>query len=131
MLTFAQMTIMNLSTDRAIMVLGQIMIGVLILVLIGLITYFKKWRYLWKEWLTSLDPKKIGVMYLIVSTIMLLRGLADAGLIRIQQALSSGGAHGVVSSDHFQQVFTAHGTIMIFFVAMGVIFGLMNLLIPL
>lgn len=131
MLQFAQMTIFNLSTDRAIMVFGQIMMGVLILLLIGLITYFKKWRYLWKEWLTSLDPKRIGIMYLIVSAVMLLRGLADAGLIRMQQALSSGEAHGVVASDHFQQVFTAHGTIMIFFVAMGVIFGLMNLLIPL
>jgi len=66
-----------------------------------------------------------------VAALMLLRGLADAGMMRAQQALSSGEAHGFLTSDHFQQIFTAHGTIMIFFVAMGAIFALFNLLIPL
>jgi cytochrome o ubiquinol oxidase subunit 1 len=131
MFSLAQMTVFNLSTDRLILLTGQIGVAVGILLILGLLTYFKKWRWIWKEWVTSLDPKKIGIMYLIVSTVMLLRGLADAGLVRLQQILSVGDAQGVVSSDHFQQVFTAHGTIMIFFVAMGVIFGLMNLLIPL
>lgn len=94
------------------------------------LTYFKKWKWLWNEWLTSLDPKKIGVMYLFVALIMLLRGAADAGMMRAQQALASGGG-GFLSSDHFQQIFTAHGTIMIFFVAMGLMFGLINLVLPL
>lgn len=99
--------------------------------IVGLITYFKRWRWLWREWITSLDPKKIGVMYMIVAGVMLLRGVADAGMMRVQQALSVGDSTGILSSDHFQQIFTAHGSIMIFFVAMGFMFGLINLLVPL
>jgi len=99
--------------------------------IIALLTYFKRWKWLWKEWLTSLDPKKIGVMYIIVALVMLLRGLADAGMMRAQQAISVGSNHGFLSSDHFQQIFSAHGTIMIFFVGMGLMFGLINLVLPL
>jgi hypothetical protein len=95
------------------------------------LTYFKKWKWLWKEWLTSLDPKRIGVMYIIVAVAMLLRGAADALMMRVQQATSVGDSSGIISSDTFQQVFTAHGTIMIFFVAMGLMFGLINLIVPL
>ncbi|HET8690232.1 MAG TPA: cbb3-type cytochrome c oxidase subunit I [Candidatus Saccharimonadales bacterium] len=101
------------------------------LVVVALLTYFKKWRWLWREWLTSLDPKKIGVMYLIVGGLMLLRGGADVLMMRAQQATSVGSSHGIVTADTFQQVFSAHGTIMIFFVAMGIMFGLINLLVPL
>ena len=101
------------------------------LAVIALLTYFKRWKWLWKEWLTSLDPKKIGVMYIIVALVMLLRGLADAGMMRAQQAVAVGSNHGFLSSDHFQQIFSAHGTIMIFFVAMGLMFGLINLVLPL
>ncbi len=97
---------------------------------IGLITYLKKWRWLWREWLTSLDPKKIGVMYIVVSVVMLLRGVIDAMMLRTQQALAAS-APGFIDADHFQQVFTAHGTIMIFFVAMGVMFGIINIILPL
>ena len=96
-----------------------------------LITYLKRWRWLYKEWLTSLDPKKIGVMYIIVAVIMGLRGLGDAAMMRVQQALATGGNEGILTSDHFQQIFTAHGTIMIFFVAMGLMFGIINLVLPL
>ncbi len=115
---------------RDMVVLGGVvtMLGAL-LTIIALVTYFKKWRYLWTNWFTSLDPKKIGVMYLIVAIIMLLRGLGDALLMRVQQVLGAGG-EGILHSDHFQQIFSAHGTMMIFFVAMGVIFAMMNLLIP-
>ena len=102
-----------------------------IVVIIGLLTYFKRWKWLYKNWLTSLDPKKIGVMYIIISMAMLLRGLADVLLLRTQQATSVGAAHGIVNSNHFQQIFSAHGTIMIFFVAMGLMFGLINLILPL
>ncbi|HYH75837.1 MAG TPA: cytochrome o ubiquinol oxidase subunit I [Candidatus Saccharimonadales bacterium] len=108
--------------------LSMVLIGA---TLVGLLTYFKKWKWLWKEWLTSLDPKKIGIMYLIVAAVMLLRGLADAGMMRAQQVLSVGDSQGILSSDHFQQVFSAHGSIMIFFVAMGFMFGLINLILPL
>lgn len=99
--------------------------------LVGLITYLKRWKYLWTEWLTSLDPKRIGVMYIIVVLLMFFKGFADALLMRVQQALSVGEMHGIVSSEHFQEIFSAHGTTMIFFVGMGVVFGLMNLIVPL
>ncbi len=102
-----------------------------ILVLIAALTYFKKWGYLWREWFTSLDPKKIGVMYLVVAAIMLLRGLADALMLRAQQAVFATSPHSPISPELFQQVFSAHGTIMIFFVAMGIIFGMINLIVPL
>lgn len=109
---------------------GQIsMILAGLTVAIGL-TVFKKWKWLWNNWLTTLDPKRIGVMYLFVATIMLLRGFGDAVMMRAQQAIASGNS-GFLSSEHFQQVFTAHGTIMIFFVAMGLMFGLINLVLPL
>jgi cytochrome o ubiquinol oxidase subunit 1 len=111
--------------------IGQIMMVGGTLAIIGLITFFKRWKWLWKEWLTTLDPKRIGVMYLVVAVLMLLRGLSDALMMRTQQVVSVGDSHGILSSDSFQQVFSAHGTIMIFFAAMGIIFGLFNLLIPL
>lgn len=98
------------------------------LFIFALLTYTKRWKWLWKEWLTSLDPKKIGVMYIVVALLMLLRGLADAGMMRAQQALNT---LGFLDPDHFQQIFTAHGTIMIFFVAMGLMFGIINLVLPL
>lgn len=100
------------------------------LLVIALLTYLKKWKWLYREWLTSLDPKKIGVMYLVIAVIMLLRGLGDALLMRVQQALAADSS-GLLTSDHFQQIFSAHGTIMIFFVAMGMIFALFNLIVPL
>jgi cytochrome o ubiquinol oxidase subunit 1 len=96
-----------------------------------LLTVTKRWKWLWREWLTTLDPKRIGVMYLVVAGLMMLRGLTDALMMRAQQATSVGDSSGILSSDQFQQVFSAHGTIMIFFAAMGIIFGLMNLIVPL
>lgn len=96
-----------------------------------LITYLRRWRWLWDNWLTSLDAKKIGIMYIIVAIVMLIRGVADAGMLRLQTALAVNGADGPFSTDTFQQVFTAHGTIMIFFVAMGLAFGLINCVLPL
>jgi cytochrome o ubiquinol oxidase subunit 1 len=102
-----------------------------VLALVGLVTYLKRWHWLYREWLTSQDPKKIGVMYIIVATTMLLRGIADALMLRTQQATSVGSSHGIISAATFQQVFSAHGTIMIFFVAMGLMFGILNLIVPL
>lgn len=128
---FGHLDLINPFQHGVIIAFGQISMVMIVLGIIAAITYFKKWQWLWKEWLTTLDPKRIGIMYIIVAAVMLLRGLADAGMMRAQQALSNGNASGILTSEHFQQVFTAHGTIMIFFVAMGVIFGLFNLLIPL
>lgn len=115
----------------AIMAGGAVTVVGAVLSVAVLLTVTKRWKWLWKEWLTSVDPKKIGVMYIILSGLMLLRGLADVIMMRAQQALASGDAHGILSADHFQQVFSAHGTIMIFFVAMGFMFGLINLVVPL
>ena len=100
-------------------------------IVIALLFYFKKWKWLWKEWITSLDPKKIGMMYIVCVLIMFLKGIADALMMRVQQALSVGDSYGILTSTHFQEVFSAHGTTMIFFVAMGFMFGIMNLIIPL
>lgn len=106
---------------------GVATMGLSGLLVAGLLTYFKRWKWLYKEWLTSLDPKKIGVMYIIVALIMLLRGASDAAMMRTQQALNT---DGILNAEHFQQIFSAHGTIMIFFVAMGLMFGLINLVVP-
>jgi cytochrome o ubiquinol oxidase subunit 1 len=100
-------------------------------IIVGALTYTKRWGWLWREWVTSLDHKKIGIMYLAVSLLMLVRGMSDALLIRLHQALAAGDAPGILASEHFQQIFTAHGTIMIFFVAMGFLFGIINLVLPL
>lgn len=102
-----------------------------LLAVVAAMTYFKKWGWLWRNWLTSLDPKKIGIMYIAVAVIMLLRGLADAAMLRAQQAVFATSTSSPISPELFQQVFSAHGTIMIFFVAMGIIFGLINLIVPL
>ena len=109
---------------------GAAMLVLGLLGVIGALFYFKKWTWLWKNWLTSLDAKKIGVMYIVVAIIMLLRGVADAVMMRAQQALAAS-SPGIVDADMFQQVFSAHGSIMIFFVAMGLMFGLINLVLPL
>ena len=101
------------------------------LALLALITYFGKWNYLWKEWLTSVDHKKLGIMYCIVGIVMLIRGFADAIMMRSQQALASAGEAGFLPPHHYDQIFTAHGVIMIFFVAMPLVIGLMNVVIPL
>src|SRR3984957_19312371 len=102
------------------------------------LTRIKRWKWLWNEWLTTTDPKKIGVMYLIIAFLMFLRGGLDAVMIWLQQSIGTstspgylGATHGYLSADHFQQIFTAHGDIMVFFVTMGFLFGLINLIVPL
>lgn len=99
--------------------------------IIGAITYFKLWKWLWNEWITTVDPKRIGIMYIVVMLMMFMKGFADALLMRTQQALSVGESHGILSASHFQEVFSAHGTTMIFFVAMGFVFAILNLIVPL
>ncbi len=101
------------------------------LTLLGALTYFKLWGYLWKEWFTSVDHKKIGIMYIVLALVMLLRGFADAIMMRLQQALAFNGSEGYLNAHHYDQVFTAHGVIMIFFVAMPFVTGLMNYVVPL
>ncbi len=109
-------------------VMGMVLGG--LAVLLG-ITYFKKWGYLYREWLTSVDHKRLGVMYIILALVMLLRGFADALMMRTQQAIATGGNNGFLHPDHYNQVFTAHGVIMIFFMAMPFMVGLVNIVVPL
>ncbi|MDA8416193.1 MAG: cytochrome o ubiquinol oxidase subunit I [Betaproteobacteria bacterium] len=103
----------------------------LLLVVAFLVWYHGQWSYLWREWFTSLDHKRIGTMYIVLSLIMLLRGFADALLMRTQQALAEGGVAGYLPPEHYNQIFSAHGTIMIIFVAMPFFIGLMNIVVPL
>ncbi len=98
---------------------------------VGALTYFRLWGYLWREWFTSVDHKKIGIMYMVLGIIMLLRGFADAIMMRLQQAWAFNGSEGYLNAHHYDQIFTAHGVIMIFFVAMPLVTGLMNYVVPL
>src|SRR5206468_2073049 len=86
--------------------------------------------YLWREWITSVDHKRIGVMYVLLAAVMLLRGFIDAIMMRSQQALAFR-SEGYLPPEHYDQIFSAHGTLMIFFVAMPFVIGLMNVVVPL
>lgn len=95
-----------------------------------LVTWLGKWRVLWNDWFTSVDHKRIGIMYVVVALIMLVRGFVDAIMMRLQQALAYN-SDGYLPPEHFEQIFSSHGTIMIFFMAMPFVTGLMNYVIPL
>ena len=107
---------------------------VLVIVIGSLLTWITVkgyWAYLYREWFTSVDHKRIGVMYCLLALVMLLRGFADALMMRSQQALAIAGAPGYLPPEHYDQIFSAHGTIMIFFTAMPFVIGLMNFVLPL
>jgi cytochrome o ubiquinol oxidase subunit 1 len=109
--------------------------GILIIIggtgLLGLITIKRWWPYLWKEWITTVDHKKLGVMYILLSLVMMLRGFVDALMMRSQLAIAAAGNPGYLPPEHYDQIFSAHGTIMIFFVGMTFVVGLMNFAVPL
>jgi len=98
---------------------------------VGAISWFRLWGWLWREWFTSVDHKKVGIMYIVLGIIMLLRGFSDAIMMRIQQAIAFGPNQGYLPAHHYDQIFTAHGTIMIFFVAIPLVVGLINFVMPL
>ncbi|QAY75376.1 cytochrome o ubiquinol oxidase subunit I [Sphingosinicella sp. BN140058] len=108
-----------------------IVVALLGLALLGAITRYRLWGYLWHEWFTSVDHKKIGIMYIILGIVMLLRGFSDAIMMRLQQAIAFGDNEGFLPPHHYDQIFTAHGTIMIFFVAIPLVVGLINFVMPL
>jgi cytochrome o ubiquinol oxidase subunit 1 len=111
--------------------LSGAVVGIVILAVLVAVTAKGWWPYLWREWLTSVDHKRIGVMYVTLGLVMLLRGFSDAIMMRTQQAIAVGSAQGYLPLPHYDQVFSAHGTIMIFFVAMPLVIGLMNFAVPL
>jgi cytochrome o ubiquinol oxidase subunit 1 len=98
--------------------------------LVGLLTRYGRWRWLWSNWLTSLDHKKIGVMYIVIAFVMLSRALIEGVLMRMQQAAAIDNP-GFLSPDHFGQLFSTHGSIMIFFMAMPFLTGVINYVLPL
>ncbi|WP_304459418.1 cbb3-type cytochrome c oxidase subunit I [Alicyclobacillus sendaiensis] len=108
--------------------ISDILILLVSLGIVFTLTYLKKWKWLWKEWLTTVDHKKIGIMYLICALLMFFRGGVDALLLRTQLALP--GEH-FLSAEHYDQIFTTHGTIMILFMAMPFMFALFNVAVPL
>ena len=102
-----------------------------ILAVLALVTVKGWWPYLWREWLTSVDHKRIGAMYVLLGLVMLLRGFTDAIMMRTQQAIAVGESQGYLPPEHYDQIFSAHGSIMIFFVAMPLVIGLINIVMPL
>jgi cytochrome o ubiquinol oxidase subunit I len=127
---FGKLTWDAIPFDQPIIMGAGAMMGLVVLVVLGTLTYTKRWKWLWTEWLTTVDHKRLGVMYIIVALIMLLRGFADAIMMRTQLALAYR-APGYLPPHHYDQIFTAHGVIMIFFMAMVFMVGLMNLVVPL
>lgn len=109
---------------------GTFFMLLMFLAIVILLTKTKRWSWLWHEWLTSTDPKKIGTMYVIFATLMFFRGMVDAAMIWLQQSIAPN-TEGFLSANHFQEIFTSHGDIMVFFVTMGYFFGFMNWIIPL
>ncbi|TKC85862.1 cytochrome o ubiquinol oxidase subunit I [Trinickia terrae] len=127
---FGKLTLDAIPYHEPIIVGAAVFMGIIVLCAGGAITWFGKWKYLWTEWLTSVDHKRIGVMYLVVAGLMLLRGFSDAVMMRAQQAIAFD-SPGYLPPHHYDQIFTAHGVIMIFFMAMALMVGLFNLIVPL
>ncbi len=130
-LIFGRLTIESFPIHEPIIVMTFLAVAVGGAAVLAALTYFKLWGYLWKEWFTTVDHKRIGIMYMILGIVMLLRGFADAIMMRGQQAMAFGQNEGFLNAHHYDQVFTAHGVIMIFFVAMPLVTGLMNYIVPL
>ena len=116
--------------DQPIPLIASGMVGLVIIGVLAWVTLKGWFPYLWREWITSVDHKRIGIMYILLAMVMLLRGFSDAIMMRSQQALAFQ-SPGYLPPEHYNQIFTAHGTLMIFFVAMPFVIGLMNFVVPL
>ncbi|WP_342148066.1 cytochrome o ubiquinol oxidase subunit I [Methylorubrum sp. SB2] len=130
-LLFGRLTLADIPYHEPILQVTFAGVAVGGIAVLAAITYFRFWGPLWRDWLTSVDHKKIGIMYVVLALVMLLRGFADALLMRSQQAVAFGANEGFLPPHHYDQIFTAHGVIMIFFVAMPFVTGLMNYVVPL
>ena len=127
---FGKLTWAAIPLDQPIPIAASAVVGVGILGVLTLVLVKGWFPYLWREWITSVDHKRIGVMYTLLAMVMLLRGFSDALLMRSQQALAYH-SPGYLPPEHYDQVFSAHGTLMIFFVSMPFVIGLMNFVVPL
>ncbi|MEC3910716.1 cytochrome o ubiquinol oxidase subunit I [Sphingobium sp. CR2-8] len=130
-LIFGRLDWSSLPLHEPIVVGTFIMVMLGGLVVVAGITKYKLWGMLWNDWFTTVDHKRIGIMYMILGLIMFVRGFADAVMMRLQQAMAFNGSEGYLNAHHYDQIFTAHGVIMIFFVAMPMITGIMNYIVPL
>ncbi len=128
---FGKLTLAAIPIDQPIVMYTCVAILIGIAGVLGLLTYLGRWKWLWQEWLTTVDHKRVGIMYVLLALVMLLRGFSDAIMMRSQQALAGNNGHGFLPPEHYDQVFSAHGTIMIFFMAMPFVVGLMNFVVPL
>jgi cytochrome o ubiquinol oxidase subunit 1 len=117
--------------DNPIQMGASVFVMVFIGSVLAIVTFKGWWKYLWSEWLTTTDHKRVGVMYVLLALLMLLRGFVDAIMMRSQLAIAAGSAPGYLPPQHYDQIFSAHGTIMIFFMAMPFMVGLMNFVVPL
>jgi len=127
---FGKLTLEAIPYHEPIIMGATVFMAILALGTVALLTKLGKWGWLWREYLTSVDHKRIGVMYLVVAGLMLVRGFADAVMMRAQQAIAMD-SPGYLPPHHFDQVFSAHGTIMIFFMAMALLVAFFNLVVPL
>ncbi|RYE03862.1 MAG: cytochrome o ubiquinol oxidase subunit I [Sphingomonadales bacterium] len=128
---FGRLTLESFPVHEPILLVTFAVVVVLGVGILALVTKYKLWGFLWTEWFTTVDHKKIGIMYMILGIIMLLRGFADAVMMRLQQAMAFGGNEGYLNAHHYDQIFSAHGTIMIFFVAIPLVVGIINYVMPL
>jgi cytochrome o ubiquinol oxidase subunit 1 len=128
---FGRLTWDAIPFNQPIPLITSIVVLVLIAAVLVWITYNRWWPYLWNEWITSTDHKRIGVMYIVLALVMLVRGFSDALMMRAQQMVAVGASQGYLPPEHYDQIFSAHGTIMIFFMAMPFIIGLINFVVPL
>ena len=136
---FGRLSLSQIPYDNPVVGAAFVFVVIGGLAVLGGLTYYRKWGYLWREWLTTVDHKRIGIMYAIVGTVMLFRGFADAIMMRTQQVIADGpGSPGILGADHgylppyhYDQVFGSHGTIMLIFAAAPILAGFMNYLVPL
>ena len=130
-IVFGRLTWESFPVHEPIVFSTMVVVVLLGLAIVGAVTKYRLWGWLWREWFTTVDHKKIGIMYMILGIVMLLRGFADALMMRLQQAMAFGANEGYLNAHHYDQIFTAHGTIMIFFVAIPLISGVINFVMPL
>jgi cytochrome o ubiquinol oxidase subunit 1 len=130
-LIFGNLTWDAIPLHEPILLATFVMIGLGGFATLALLTYYRAWGPLWRDWFTSIDHKRIGIMYIVLGLVMLVRGFADALMMRAQQAISFGDSAGFLPPHHYDQIFTAHGVLMIFFVAMPLVTGFMNYVVPL
>ncbi len=127
---FGKLTWAAIPFDQPIPLITAALVGVALAGVLGWIVIKGHLPYLWREWITSVDHKRVGIMYCTLALVMLLRGFTDAIMMRSQQAMAYQ-SDGFLTPEHYDQIFSAHGTLMIFFVAMPFVIGLMNFVVPL